>query len=110
VRPNPDMPRGREYMELSHTYISNNGKYGKHIPDSIKNRGWNLNPMWGSNHALVDPQRYQFMRRTWKDTHSIYPAALRLWERMPLSHRIGAGVIVIGGAGYGIYELFDGAE
>jgi len=110
VRPNTDMPRGREYMELSHTYISNNGAIGKHIPDSIKNRGWNLNPMWGSEHALVDPHRYRFMKGTWKDVNEIYSPAMRMLGRMPTTHKVGAGVIIVGGAGYGIYEYLNGDE
>ena len=110
VRPNPDMPRGREYMELSHTYISNNGAIGKHIPDSIKNRGWNLKPMWGSEHAMVDPHRYQFMKRTWKDANEIYSPLQRMLGRMPTSHKVGAGVVIVGGAGYGVYEYLDGDE
>lgn len=112
VRPNPDMPRGREYKELSHTYISDNGKFGKHVPDWIKNRGWNLNPMWGSEHALVDPHRYRFMKNTWKNTsgNEIYSPVMRMLGRMPTTHKVGAGVIIVGGTGYGIYEYMDGDE
>ena len=84
-------------MELSHTYISNNGAIGKLIPDSIKNRGWNLKPMWGQDHALVDPQRYQFMKRGWKDQNELYSPAIRLLGRMPTSHKVGTGVIVVKG-------------
>jgi hypothetical protein len=104
------MPRGREYMELSHTYISNNGSIGKHIPSRIKNRGWNLNPMWGGEHALVDPSRYNFMRSSWKNANGIYSPVGRFWGRMPAGHRIGAGIIATGGIGYGIYETSTGDE
>ena len=110
VRPNPDMPRGREYMELSHTYISNNGAIGIHVPDWIKNRGWNLKPMWGSEHALVDPHRYQFMRRSWKDANENYSPGQRILARMPTSHKVGAGVVIVGGVGYGVCEYFYGDE
>jgi len=72
VRANPAMPQRREYMELSHTYIANNGAIGRHVPDWVKNRGWNLKPMWGSEYALVDPHRYQFMSRAWKANNSIH--------------------------------------
>ena len=106
------MPRGREYVELYHTYISKNGALGKHIPDWIKNRGWNLKPMWGSEHALVDPQRYGFMSETWKNTpgNELYSPLKRLLGRMPTSHKLGAGVVVIGGASYSIYENFSGDD
>lgn len=110
VRPNPHMPRGREYMELSHTYISQNGAIGKLIPDWIKNRGWNLKPMWGSEHALVDPLRYQFMTRSWKATNEIYSPWMRMLGRMPTSHKVGAGGVVVGGAGYVFYDYFDQDE
>ena len=110
VRLNPHMPRGREYMELSHTYISQNGAIGKLIPDWIKNRGWNLKPMWGSEHALVDPLRYQFMTRAWKATNEIYSPWMRMLGRMPTSHKVGAGGVVVGGAGYVFYDYFDQDE
>jgi hypothetical protein len=97
-------------MELSHTYISNNGTIGRHFPDWIKNRGWNLRPLWGSEHALVDPHRYQFMRRTWKDSNSLYNPIMRLWGRMPVSHRIGLGTVFVSSAGYALYEILDGEE
>jgi RHS repeat-associated protein len=110
VRPNPVMPRGREYMELSHTYISNNGTFGRQVPEWIKNRGWNLNPMWGSNHALVDPQRYQFMSVDWRSANKIHAPIARLWERMPASHRIGVGIVGGSGIGYGLYETLNGDQ
>lgn len=99
-------------MELSHTYISDNGKIGKHVPDWIKNRSWNLKPMWGSEHALVDPQRYRFMKNTWKNTpgNEIYSPLSRMLGRMPTAHKVGAGVIIVGGTGYGVYEYLDGDE
>ena len=101
-------------MELSHTYISNNGTIGKYVPEWIKNRGWNLRPMWGSEHALVDPQRYRFMNAGWKEANPLPSTAVaRLWGRMPVSHRMGAIAIVgtgdIGG-GYVIYVLSDGDD
>ena len=73
VRPNPVMPRGCEFMELSHTYIPDKG-WGSVIRNSVKNRGWNLKPMWGSEHALVDPQRYQFMSPAWRAGNRKRPA------------------------------------
>ena len=29
---------------------------------------------------------------------------------MPTSHRVGAGVVIVGGGGYGVYEILDGDE
>ena len=78
-------------MELSHTYISDKGRIGRLLPDSIKNRAWNLRPMWGSEHALVDPARYRLMSAEWKATNPLRSAPLRLWGRMPVGHKIVAG-------------------
>jgi hypothetical protein len=103
VRPNPIMPRGREYLELSHTYIPYQ-QWGARIPGAIKNRAWNLRPMWGTEHALVDPVRYQFMSAAWRSSHPLPNGLQRLWGRMPVSHRIGVGVVGGSGVGYGLYE------
>ena len=104
------MPRGREYTELSHTYISNKGPIGRSVPDVIKNRGWNLNPMLGSRHALVDAGRYRFMPAAWKAAHPLPSAPLRLWGRMPLSHKIVVGGGAGTAGGYLIYEWTDEYE
>jgi hypothetical protein len=110
VRPNPIMPRGREFLELSHTYIPERG-WGRYVPEFIKNRGWNLNPMWGSQHALVDPGRYAFMNPAWRAANPLPGPLARLWGRMPTSHRITVGAGVCGGAGYGSSVLFgDGTD
>lgn len=80
---------------------------GKMVPDFIKNRGWNLNPMWGTEHALVDPSRYQFMRSGWKATNPLPNAVERMWGRMPTSHK----VTLIGGAtAAGVYAVYKGAQ
>ena len=105
VRSNALMPGGREYMELSHTYISENGFLGKLLPAWIKNRRWNLNPIWGTEHALVDPGRYQFMPAAWKAANPLPNAAARLWGRMPVSHRIGAAGGALLGGTYAGYEV-----
>jgi hypothetical protein len=104
VRSNPLMPKGREYMELSHTYVSNNGPIGRLAPDWIKNRGWNLNPMWGSEHALVDPARYQFMPAAWKAANPMKNALSRTWGRMPVSHQVTLGGSAVVGGGYLVYK------
>jgi len=106
VRPNPVMPRGREFMELSHTYIPDNG-WGSVIPDTIKNRGWNLRPMWGSEHALVDLQRYRFMPPTWRTANPLPGPAARLWGRMPVTHRTTAVAAGSAGIAYGVYEWYE---
>lgn len=62
------------------------------------------------DHALVDPHRYQFMKRAWKDGNEIYSPMMRMLGRMPTSHKVGAGIIIVGGAGYGVYEYLDGDE
>jgi hypothetical protein len=66
--------------------------------------------MWGTEHALVDPSRYHFMDAGWKNTNALRSPPMRLWGRMPASHRIGASTVIIGGAGYGIYELWNQGE
>jgi len=109
VRPNSFMPKGIERMELSHTYFDNNGFIGKYISDFIKNRGWNLKAMWGSEHALVDPSRYQFMKSVWKDSNPIKTPLRRLFGRMPTSHKVGAGVVFTSAMTYFAYSFFNEA-
>jgi hypothetical protein len=85
-RNNPTFPKDIEYLELSHTYISQNGFIGRYLPDWIKNRGWNLNPLWGVEHALADPSRYGFMPAWWKKANLLDGPLERLINRMPENH------------------------
>ena len=104
VRPNPLFPKGIEYVELSHTYIGERSWIGKWIPDAIKNRLWNLNPMWGIEHAMLDPERFAIMPRFWRllNEARVPNVFARLWGRMPVSHRI----IVISGASAAGLEIY----
>jgi RHS repeat-associated protein len=61
-RPNPLFPKGVEWTDLSH-FIPQRATRGF---ESIFNRPWNVTPMWATEHALVDPFRYQFMSRAFK--------------------------------------------
>ena len=109
-RENPLMPRGREYKELSHVYISQDGRIGKHVPGVIKNRGWNLKPMWGSEHALVDPSRHRFMSQAWRTANPLPGPVTRFWGRVPTSHKVAAGAGAVSAGGYVAYELWDEPE
>jgi hypothetical protein len=53
-------------MELSH-FFSRNSTKGF---ERIFSRPWNLRPMWGTEHALVDPWRWRFGTRAFKAAHS----------------------------------------
>ncbi len=75
VRMNPAFPRGRELLELSH-FLPKNPRtgvlyrvrrtFGNQRYWRLVNRPWNLRPMSALEHALVDPQRFQFIKRAHK--------------------------------------------
>ena len=77
-RPNRNFPRGREYKELTHTFIPKRAR----VPNFIKNSGWNLRPQWGSRHALNDPSRHPFMPKAWKRTNPLPSAIRRTFNRL----------------------------
>jgi RHS repeat-associated protein len=56
------MGRQIEWMELSH-FFSRNSTRGF---ERLFNRPWNLRPVWATEHALMDPARYQFMSAAFK--------------------------------------------
>jgi hypothetical protein len=68
MRVNPLFPRGIERIDLSHFPVPQRsiGAY-----EHIFNRPWNTTPMWATEHALVDPWRYQFMIH---DFQAVYDA------------------------------------
>jgi RHS repeat-associated protein len=79
-RPNPAFPRGIEWVERAH-FVPN-----RWIPDSLKGVGWskwNTKLMWGSDHALADPKRYQFMRRWWKANNPMPHGVSRFFNSIP---------------------------
>ncbi len=75
VRLNPAFPKGRELLELSH-FLPKNPRtgvlyrvrraFGNQRYWRVVNRPWNLRPMSSLEHALVDPQRFQFIKRPYK--------------------------------------------
>ncbi|NUK25995.1 hypothetical protein [Streptomyces lunaelactis] len=81
-RPNPLFPRSAERVELSHFLPRSPTNDPSSLParlrrvigprryERIVNRPFNLTPMWGSEHALIDPARYQFMKSPFKQ---LYP-------------------------------------
>jgi len=105
VRANPDLPGGIETFQMSHTYVSASSRLAAWLPDAVVNGRWNRKFMWQTQHALADPRAYQFMPATWKASNPLPGPAMRLWARMPIRHRIYAGVGISGGLGYGAYQL-----
>ncbi len=81
-RANENFPMGKEYQELSHWLIPHKG-WGEKVPNRFKNREWNLKRMWGKDHALADPERYQFMPEVWKNTNPLPNPLSRFWNRTP---------------------------
>ncbi|WP_189602345.1 hypothetical protein [Streptomyces lateritius] len=71
-RSNPHFPRSVERIELSHTLPRNPApgslsarvrrSIGPRQYERIFNRPFNVTPMWATEHALIDPRRYQFMK------------------------------------------------
>jgi len=106
-RPNANMPKGVEYMELSHVYIARQGRIGRYLPDWLVNRGWNLKPQWGETHALSDRFRHVLMGAEWRAEHPLANPLIRLWRRMPVTHKIVASAGVIGGAGGVVYIVVE---
>jgi RHS repeat-associated protein len=91
-RPNPAFPRGVEWVEQSH-WIPR-----RHLPESLQNAGWNLKPMWGSDHALADPFRYRFMPKWWKAQNPMPHPAVQQVQRIPNGVQgAGAGAASAGG-------------
>jgi RHS repeat-associated protein len=73
-RPNPAFPRGREYVERSRWWP---GRWGGPHAD------WNQKLVWGSEHAVNDPARHQFLPRGWKADNALKNPLERLWNRTP---------------------------
>jgi hypothetical protein len=62
ARPNPLFWRGIERVDLSH-WFAQRDIVGL---ERFFNRPWNITPMWATEHALIDPSRFQFMTREFK--------------------------------------------
>ena len=78
-RPNAAFPRGVEWVEGSH-WIPDRYKW---VPSAIRDSSANIKLMWGEEHALADPCRYQFLRKWWKTANHLPPVAAQQWNRMP---------------------------
>lgn len=65
MRPNPLFWRGSEYVDLSH-FFSRNSTKGYEF---LFNRPWNVTPMWATEHAMVDPQRFNIMLTAFKNAY-----------------------------------------
>jgi hypothetical protein len=76
-RPNPMFPGSVERIELSH-FLPQRPTDPASLPararrvigpsryERIVNRPFNVTPLWGGEHALVDPARYQFTKKQFK--------------------------------------------
>lgn len=73
-RANAAFPKGTEWVERSHWIPK---RWGGPMSK------WNIKLMWGTDHALADPMRYQFMRRWWKVANELQNPLTRLWNRTP---------------------------
>jgi RHS repeat-associated protein len=80
-----------EFRELSH-FIPQRATRGF---ERLFNRPWNLSLMWGTEHALVDPRRWQFMTAGFKASYgtSRFRGAPQLLRRTPdWLQNVGLGV------------------
>jgi RHS repeat-associated protein len=92
-RPNAWFPRGIEYIELSH-WASQRGTKGW---TWLFNHPWNVKPMWGTQHALIDPFRYRFMPALWKSANPQIQGLSRFMQLMPdWALHTGYGAMQIG--------------
>ena len=73
-RPNPNFPRRTERTERSR-WIP--GKWGGPHAD------WNQTIVWGSEHAVTDPARHQFLNEAWRQANPLRNPASRGWARTP---------------------------
>ncbi len=91
-RPNPAFPRGKEWVEMSH-WIPDRA-----LPEGLKDAGWNLKPMWGTDHALADPHRYRFLPKWWKAENPMPSRLTQQLNRIPNGVQgVGAGAASGGG-------------
>ena len=93
-RANAAFPRGIEWVERSHWIAKLKG--------TPVDGAWNMQKMWGTDHALADPARYRLMRRWWKADNPLPSALERQWRRIPDYVKGGAGGAAYGGAGAGL--------
>ena len=68
ARPNPLFSRGVERIDLSH-FIPQRDIKGF---EGLFNRPWNVTPMWATEHAMIDPSRFQFMQQGFKDIYGAH--------------------------------------
>ncbi|WP_326793474.1 hypothetical protein OHA79_45780 (plasmid) [Streptomyces sp. NBC_00841] len=91
-RYNPLFPASTERIELSHFLQRQPSQMPNSLPGRIQrlvgeswyerivNRPWNLIPMWGSEHALIDPKRYGLMKDSFKLSYPPLTGTAR-WAR-----------------------------
>jgi hypothetical protein len=95
VRPNAFFPKGLERIELSHVFSQRSTKNWQWF----FNRPWNCKPMWGSQHALSDPYRYQFLPQLWKAANPQLQGMSRFLQLAPdWTLMTGYGAAQVGGA------------
>ena len=79
ARPNPAFPRGTERIELSH-FIP---KRWTRWAGAFFDRPLNLRPVWGTEHALMDASRYQFMGAAWRAANPAWGSFTSFARLMP---------------------------
>jgi RHS repeat-associated protein len=93
-RANTAFPRGKEWVERSHWIAK--------FKNTPMDGAWNLQKMWGTDHALADPARYRLMRRWWKAVNPLPGPVSRQIARIPDWAKGAAGGAAYGGAGAGM--------
>lgn len=79
MRANSFFPKGAERIELSHWFPKRWTRWA----DSIFDRPWNLRPVWGTEHALIDASRYRFMPGAWKNVNPAFGKFTSFAKLMP---------------------------
>ncbi|MGV9565082.1 hypothetical protein [Streptomyces sp. NPDC003480] len=109
-RPNPLFYRGIERIDLSHALKQRPGNLppnafesrlqrflGPRRYERLVNRPFNLQPMWATEHALIDEERYQTMITAFKLAYPQPLTGVARWARLTpqwaLQSGYGAGLI-----------------
>ena len=94
IRPNNAFPRGREGEEFHHWLIPQRATWA---PNWLKHSRLNLMRVRATQHAKIDPSRFQFIPNAFRGTPEFAPYGLygRLWHGTPVIVRSASGGTIV---------------